>query len=292
MLGKTSSRIAVPRRPLIQLVAAVLIFLLGAATVIVFLELRHAGHPYVPAALDMKAYQALVNRDDTQLSAAYNDSCSTLQSTCPAPGHPFLTALQRWLDDLNASEPPSRFAVIDAQLRLHLAANISDVNAVFDAHRAQDQDALDRASFAGNIEAEWLHALAASIVRSQQGTVAVYDAAVQAAQQNLIANPILLALGGAGQVACLGSASCQGDVFDARSSVQDFEAAIVRIAAPSSLAAQDALLQRDLAQADSGLTAMANADLSGGQPAFNSGRAALQRALPAVEADIVGILGS
>jgi hypothetical protein len=51
-------------------------------------------------------------------------------------------------------------------------------------------------------------------------------------------------------------------------------------------------LQNDLAQADTAVLAVADAQLRGDQAAFNAGRLSLQHALPAINADVAGILGS
>jgi hypothetical protein len=63
------------------------------------------------------------------------------------------------------------------------------------------------------------------------------------------------------------------------------------VAAPSSLAAQDARLQKDLAQADTGVLAITKAELTGDQAGFDGGRLLLRQALPAINADIASILG-
>jgi hypothetical protein len=92
--------------------------------------------------------------------------------------------------------------------------------------------------------------------------------------------------------AAIQTAVCEADIVYATSDVESVEAALVSVSAPTSLAAQDALLQRDLARADSGLLAMANAQLTDDQAGFNAGRQVLQQALSMVDADIAGIVGS
>lgn len=85
---------------------------------------------------------------------------------------------------------------------------------------------------------------------------------------------------------------CVADVaLFAQVDIESLEAAVVSVAAPSSLAAQDALLQQDLAQADTGVLDMAMAQLTGDQAGFDAGLRLLEQALPAADADIVGILG-
>jgi hypothetical protein len=282
-------------RTVLQLAAGALIVVLVAAAVAAFLEFRYRGPQSTPAGLSPKAYQTMVSRDVNQVdSAGDGTSCATLQSTCPMPGRPVLAALQRWLEDLNGSEAPARFAVIDGQLRSNVTATISVLNAVVSAYQAQDQNALDRANLALQRQAEWLDVVAGSIVASYPGTAAGYMASVQAAKQNFNGCAPCQPLLRTGQVDCaeIQTLSCQHDVFDSMSTIGPFEAAIVRYGAPSSLATEDLNLQLDLANADTAVLAMANAELTGDQAAFIAGRQLLQQALPAIDRDIAGIVGT
>ena len=281
-------------RPAMQLVAAALVVVLAAAAWVTFLELRSTAPRSAPA-LSIVAYQTTLKRDVGVLDTAGDGvSCTTLQSTCPQPGRPVLKAYQRWLDDLNGSEPPAKFAVIDAQMRKHLAAGIADINAVFAAYAAQNQDGLDRAGAETRRQGDWLTVIADAILYSSQGTAASYaDSVLAARRQGLDVCPECQLLGSSGPIDCTGSqeANCEGDVAYAKSAIEDLEAAVMRVAAPGSLAAQDALLQRDLAKADTAVLAMATAQLTGDQGGFSVGRNLFQRALPVVSADISGILG-
>jgi len=278
-----------------QMAAGLLIVLLAAAAVAAFLGLRSHSNETVPAGpLSITAFQSMVAEDEN-LAASSGDttSCTSLQSICPAPGHPFLNALQRWSDDLNRSKPPARFAVIDAQLRRHVSAAISDLNLVFAAYRAQDQSQFDNAGYELQRQNDWNYAVANSIIYSKQVDAATYIATVQSEKNNLVACSDCQSLVSANQTDCAGiqSVFCEAEVTQARTTVQLFEASLVRYAGPSSLAGQDALLQRDLAQADAGLLAMGNAQLTANQSGFDSGRQLLARALPAINADIAGVLG-
>jgi hypothetical protein len=50
-------------------------------------------------------------------------------------------------------------------------------------------------------------------------------------------------------------------------------------------------LQRDLAQADTGILAMVTGEAANDEAAFAAGRLTVEQALPAVDADIAAILG-
>jgi hypothetical protein len=292
--GKSPLGRAAWPRPAMQLAAAVLVVVLAAAAVVTFVQLRTTAPRSAPA-VSIEAYKTMLNRDVSRLDSAGNGvSCTTLQSTCPQPGKPVLKAYQRWLDDLNGSEPPAKFAVIDAQMRKHLAAAISDINTVYAAYAARNQDGLDRAGNETQRQGDWLNVVASTIVNSRQGTAAGYaDSVLAARRQGLDVCPECQLLSSSGPIDCTGSqeSNCEGDVAYAKSAIEDLEAAVMRVAAPGSLAAQDALLQRDLAEADTAVLAMATALLTGDQGGFSAGRLLFQHAFPAVNAEVAGILG-
>jgi len=288
------TRMAWPRGGM-QFAAAMLIVVLAAAALAAFLDLRYRAAHVAPAALDATAYQAMVSRDlDRLVSAGNGVDCVTLQSACPAQGNPVLTTYQRLSDDLNGSEPPTRFAVIDAQLRRHVVAAMADLSAVRAAYAAQDQTGLDRANYLLNAQGISVGTMSRSIVQSREGSILAYVESLRTANQNLALCTGCQPLERTGSVDCaaIQTAVCEADIVYATSDVESVEAALVSVSAPTSLAAQDALLQRDLARADSGLLAMADAQLTDDQAGFNTGRQVLQQALSMVNADIAGIVGS
>jgi len=83
-------RTAWPRTPM-RLAASVLIFALAAAALAAFLGLRyHTPVSALAGALSINAYQAMVGEDVNRVDSSGDaSSCTTLQSTCPAPGHPW-----------------------------------------------------------------------------------------------------------------------------------------------------------------------------------------------------------
>lgn len=285
-------RMVLPR-PLVQLAAGLLIAALAAAAAATFFELRNHAPQSAPAA-SPKAYLAIVYRDVNQAdSSGDGTSCATLQSTCPMPGRPVFAALQRWLGDLNGFETPSKFAVIDGQLRRHLVSTSSVLNAVVTAYQAQDQTGLDSANYALSHQFDWLDNVAASILQSRSVDAAAYIASVRIAKQSFDACSTCQSLIFSGpDCSAVQSVICQHDVFVAMSTIEPFEANLVRYRPPSSLAARDQVLQRDLAQADTAVLAIADAQLTGDQARFDAGRLALREVWPAIDADAAGILGS
>jgi hypothetical protein len=85
---------------------------------------------------------------------------------------------------------------------------------------------------------------------------------------------------------------CEADVVYAKLDIETLESALVTVTAPPSLLDQDALLQRDLAQADAAVLTLASAQLTGDQAGFNTGRVLLAQKLLAIDADLAGIVGS
>ncbi|MFI4978672.1 MAG: hypothetical protein ACHQC8_08365, partial [Solirubrobacterales bacterium] len=132
-----------------------------------------------------------------------------------------------------------------------------------------------------------------SIVQSREGSILAYVESLRTANQNLAVCTGCQPLERTGSVDCaaIQTAVCEADIVYATNDVESVEAALVSVAAPSSFSAQDALLQRDLARADSGLLAMANAQLTDDQTGFDASRQLLQQALSMANADIAAILG-
>jgi hypothetical protein len=273
-----------------ELVAGVLILALAAAAVAtIFATRNHSPQSAPAAALSVEAYQKMVRRDDGQLIVSRSGGCTTLQSICPAPGNPEQAALQRWLDDLNRSEPPARFTAIDGQLRRHLAAAISDLNAAYAAYQARDQNALDRANQSSR--EGLLDDAATAIADSQPGTLSGYIASIRAAFQDFGGCASCQSLVSQADCKALQTPSCQYSLVYAMRSINYFEIALVRISAPSSLAPQDTRLQNDLAQADTGILAMTTSFVTGDPAGFDAGRLMLRQALSAVNRDAGGMLG-
>jgi hypothetical protein len=290
---KSQQRATVWPRSSVQLAAGVLIVVLAGAALAAFFESRYVTPRSEPAALDLVSYQALVSSDFNRLS--YSGSgidCTTVQSNCPGPGKPVLGAIQRFLDDLSRSQPPKSLAVTDGLMRRHLAAGIADLNGVFAAYAAKDQVALDRDNYLFNAQGEWLSAITTSISQSRQGTVASYIDSVRAGKQGMTACNGCRPLQLAGQdCAEIQTVLCEADVVYAKLDIETLESALASVTAPSSLADQDALLQRDLVQADAAVLALASAQLTGDQAGFNTARVLLAQKLPAIDADLAGIVG-
>jgi hypothetical protein len=286
---------SLPRR-MIAPVAAVLIVVLAAAAVVTFVDLRSRTPQIEPAgSLTIPEYQALIDRDMIRWTNAGNPdyyTCADLHSPCEEPGHPFQTALQDWLSDVNRVTPPAPFIVSDAQLKRHIAALMADSYARFAAYRAQDQIAFDRAGNAVYPQIYWVNEISISIVASVAASAATYIADVQAVLVDMgaCAGCQALITNSDSNCAQIQIPACQIDIGLAAETIGNLQALLVERAAPSTFVTRDAQLQRDLAQADTGLLAMSTAAMTNDQATFDAGRAQIRQAWPAIRADITAIL--
>lgn len=291
--GPGRPQMAWPRHAM-QLVAVLLIVLVAGTAAVMLINRRFESQQSAPAGmLTVEAYQAMVSRDDGELIIAQSADCTTLDSPCPAAKPANLAALQRWLNDLDRSAPPGRFALIDAQLRRHLETNISDTNALVAAYQAKDPTGLELVDYATQIGANWLDDAATGIRNSHQGTVAAYIASMRVGEQNLASCTSCQSLLSSDPIVCTGgqAINCLYSISDADWIIGQFEASLVQVAAPGSMTKVDALVQGDLARADTALLASTAAVLSGDQAGFDAGRQLLRQAQPAIARDIAGIVG-
>jgi hypothetical protein len=290
------SRLSLPRA-LTQLAAGAPIVVLAVAIAAVVLSQHHGPKLNAPTTeSSISAYLTMIERNYARQDQARNANsltCSTLDIICPAPGRPVVTALQRWLDDLSRFAPPAQLVVIDAQLRRHLEANIFDLNAMVAAYQARDQNGLDRAWNAGLSQRSWIDSVVLNMEDWRPTTTAAYTLSLLSLKQTLDACVSCPSLGSTSQLDCLSvqTSSCQTDVTMASSRIQALEGGLVQ-AAPASLSAQDIQLQQDVAQADTALLTMANAQLTNEQATFNSARLSFKQALAAIDVDIAAILTS
>src|SRR5690348_8954682 len=280
----------------LKLLAAALAILLLVAAAGALIGLRLASPGPTPARqqLSVTAYQALIQQESVHWSSVGDSTtCIDLQSVCPAPGRPVQTALKLWLNDLGKIEPPARFAVVDSLLRVHIGAQIADLDEIFAAYAARDEIALTNWYYAGGQEASWISDVADTIVASRPVTAVRYVASVRLEQANLAACDACSSFAGSAPLSCIDPrALCKFDAFDARGVIEVFEATVVKNAAPAGLSGLDAQLQGDLASADRDLENIATAILTANQAGLDASRPSLAGALRRVGADITRILSS
>lgn len=277
-----------------RLAAGLAVVALAVAIAAAFFATHNTTTGSVPAGSGqaIQVYQKLVADDDATANATWSAPCDTTTHTgCQGDAGRGVIALQKWLDDLNQSPPPARFAIVDGQLRQHLTAAISALNSMLAAVQAQNQDGIDRAYVVGASSRAWTDAVTPSIVSSRQVTAASYRDSVRAQSSAFTSCGDCNVLTGQSQIDCSQNLDfCETLLDGTELQVASLQAAVAAFAAPASLTAKDASLQQDLARADSALIAMRVAVSAGDRAGFDAGRATLRVALPAVSQDVATIL--
>jgi predicted negative regulator of RcsB-dependent stress response len=259
-----------------------------------------------PAGLDpaVKKYQAMVSADDQRVKAtASGYFCTTYAEVGCLPAMAVQTAalqalqtaaLQQFLDDLSRSQPPARFAALDALLRRHLVLAISASNAFVTAYKVKDDKGTTEANDAFSTELNAIINQDEDISVSSQGTVAAYSTDVRLDKELLLACVLCQQFVGQDQVSCRAgqTPSCIDEIAAIRLQVETFQEDVARTFAPDSLAAKDGRMQADLLAADRSLDAMASALSAGDQVALQAGHDALRQALSRVESDAADIASS
>jgi hypothetical protein len=130
---------------------------------------QSASPPASPTGQDpaVKQYQTMVGLDDQRAIRFLQGLCTPPDSvTCPDEIPIVIAELQQWLDDLNRSQPPDKFAAADGQMRSHLALAIADLNALAAAIRGKDQNGMTTALAAALGERDTVDHLAFTVTSS------------------------------------------------------------------------------------------------------------------------------
>jgi len=278
----------------LRLAAGLTLLVLVGAIVAAYLAAHNATSSRVPAGSGqtIAAYQNLVNVDDQNAIATWSAPCDTSTHTgCHADATRAIVALQRWLDDLNRSEPPARFLVVDAQLRLHLSGSIAALNALLAASQASDANGMNRAYLLGLAGRTWTDTVVPGIVSSKQVNAVAYVNSVRDEGNAMTSCTSCQILDGPTNLDCSQNQTptCQDLLDTTAGPVSGFQFALAASSAPASLSAEDTRLQQDLAQADSALFAMGAALSTGDQAGFNAGRVTLRSAFSAVSRDVAAV---
>jgi len=274
--------------------------------------------PVSPSVQDpsIKRYQTMIGADSQRVISSQSNNCASLADACPTAAANVVAALQQWLDDLDATRPPARFAYLDAQMRRHIPLAISGLNAAVTAYNAKDQAGMDNAINAAVNERDALEAEVNDIVASRLATNAAYKAVVRSDSANLLACTACQQLLSQNQVSCPASQtpSCPDQIAAAsvwaatiremreagtlargnghaikRFQLETFQGDVVHDFAPDSLVALDAHLQADLFAASVELSAMDSALSAGDAAALQNGHTLLRQALDRVTSDVANI---
>lgn len=269
------------------LMAGLLVVLLMAALVVGVLAWRESAlfnRATLPAGRSVAAYQTMLGSDSQMMVNSESNNCSTLTDNCPAAAAVVVTALQKWLDDLNGVQPPARFTYIDLEMRRQIAEVIADLNAAVGAYKAKNQGAMDTAVNAASSEADILTIEVNEVIASRQVTVAKYAANVRMDNASLVSCGACWRLVSQPPASCSASqgADCPSEIAAAKLVVETYQADLILQSAPDALVAKDAPLQSNLFDADSALAAMEAARSSANEASLEAARSALRQALSAV----------
>jgi hypothetical protein len=274
-------------------VVGILLILLLMASLLLGVHLWLVNtQPVVPAGpgLSVKDYQSMISVDLRGFVDAPNYTCTALDDPNCLPEVAYTTdALQQWLNDLDGSQPPGRFAALDGLMRRDLARAILDQNAFVNAYRAKDPK---WATIGFDVSLSV--SVAQDIIASSQATGVQYTAEVRLDRTYLLACALCQRLVSQGQVSCPTgqTPSCLDEIAAVRLQVEIFLEDLVRLFAPDDMASKDARLQADLVTADQQLDAMSAALSAGDQVALQGSHDAFRTALNRVESDAADISGS
>ncbi|HEV2413669.1 MAG TPA: sigma factor [Candidatus Dormibacteraeota bacterium] len=182
--------------------------------------------------------------------------------------------LQKWMNDVKAARTPSRFIIIDAELRQHLAQSLSGLNQLEADAAAGDKPAMASDYVVAVYGADWTGTVVPLILQSQEVRATGYKniVAIQKHELDLcLTTCTILVSSQAKSCVTNGGAPCL-QMFDEMAVYFAMIAGmLVRDAAPQSLGAKDSKLQGDLAAADAVLLRMRLAVAHGDQAGINSG---------------------
>lgn len=273
-------------------VGVILIALLAA-----YVATHHGPTSFVPAGSNnVKAYQTMMRTDDDIMAAGTVNNCGTVHDAVCMPAiQRTIPNLQKWIADIDAFHTPPQFAVINAQMRLHLTAAIAELNVTARAIQAGNQSLFNVSlTLAGTMQRIWIDTVVGAITDPRSTTVAAYASFLDSEKQNLSGCTGCQDLGTTATVpACLRTATlsdvCMNEVVEADNVIGVIEAATVSNVPPSSIAKKNSQLQSDLAAADTALIKMGDAFMAGDVVAFNSDRADFENALAIITPDITAI---
>jgi hypothetical protein len=264
--------------------AALLLLIIGAGVLIHEARLLKQTNPATTPSPEVKAYQAMVASDLQHTRGASGAACNTTQdSNCLAAIAALTSAAQQWLDDLDRSQAPSRFAPVEAELRRNLTLLIGDLGTMRTAFTAHVQHQLDVARDKGAAVNTLLQDEGIDIVNAYQGTTAEYRASVRVQVSVLHGCGLCQVIISQRDAACTSDIqNCIVNVETTRTTVEEIQGAMVRIYAPDQLAGKEGRLHADLTSADAALvnmTAALNPSQTAGTPDLASAHNALVSAL-------------
>ncbi|HET7420682.1 MAG TPA: hypothetical protein VFL27_09895, partial [Candidatus Dormibacteraeota bacterium] len=199
------------------------------------------------------AYQKMIEADYKSAAVVWNSHCDIgFHTGCGTDAARAIPVIQGWLDDLNRTATPPRFAFVDAELRDQLTQNLSAEQDLVAAAEADDGTAMDTAYIVSVYAINWTGVIVPAILGSRQVNAALYASSVSEHRADLDFCVLTCVLLITQQDCTLGNIEhpCYDLIGDVAVRFTNFEAKLVQEAAPDSLATRDSQLQADLVQAN------------------------------------------
>ena len=278
-----------------RLAAGLAIVAIAVAAAAALVVIHNGSSNISPAGsrMSIQAYKAMITKDYVDPNRAWVAPCDETQhSGCGQDAERSLPLLQAWLNDLDKSRPPVRFAFVHAEMQLQLAQSITGLHALDADSRAHDGAAMTRDYVVASYGAAWVQIIVPAIVASQQVDSATYTALVKSETRTLDACGAACGFT-ATSSNCLHSSgvTCSDYFYWVAQSFASYQADVLRKAAPGSLSEDESRLQADFGAANSILLTMNLAVAAADQEGFNAGIAQLKRAVTQVDLDAAKITG-
>ena len=275
----------------LRLAAVVAVAVIAIAIVGAYLAGHKAllGYEAAGSSQNVAAYQSLVKADhDTFWNQPIH--CQPITDPrCKSDGAANMTEVLKWQSDLRSFETPPQFAIIDAQMRLHLQNLTVYMTAGQAALNAGDEATLAHASSFGGNDLTWLDRITNAITTTRVATAAQYTSLLKTEYElGFSCSPPSCDLTAQFAQFCpaMDSPLCTHDIANAFQGIGLVQQDVVMNRAPNELSVRDATLQHDLAQADDALLQMEMAQYRIDAKSLMSARAAFLGATVAISTDL------
>jgi hypothetical protein len=277
--------------------AGLAIIAIAVAAAAAAVAIHNSTNNVAPAGprMSIQAYQKMVADDNAAAAATYSAPCgSGNNSGCGADASRGIPEVQKWVADLSRPDIPTRFVVINAEMRQILIQNIAAQKDLLAASQANDGPGIDRAFTLAVFAVDWTGTVLPGIAASKQVDAGAYVRQVAAEKKDLkdcLTTCTMLASTDARSCTTNGGVSCL-QLFDTTAPhFVQFATTLVQYAAPGSLSAHDTQLQNDLAAANAILMTMRTAVAANDQAGINSGLDQLIRLEAKIDLDAAKITG-
>jgi hypothetical protein len=275
--------------------AGLAIIAIAVAAAAAYIAIHNSTNSVAPAGprMSIQAYQKMVTDDSAAAAATYSDPCDIgKHSGCGADATRGIPVVQRWISDVSRPDVPTRFVVINAEMRQHLIQNLAAQRDLLAASQANDGPGMDRALNDALYAVYWTGVVVPAITASHQVDATRYAALVGSEIRTL--DGCGAACGftqSSATCASGGGITCKYYLDTVAYSFASFQADLTKEAAPSSLASKDAKIQSDFTHADAVMVAAYPAVVANDQSAFNAAIAQLERIKTQLDQDAAKITG-